>query len=92
MLFVPGQSCEICGSRQVRLEKCRICGSSVCAHCMSAKEKLCLVCLEARCQVCKENLSSRACNVCGKLVCEDHGTRFGEATLCDACKSGEEQV
>lgn len=92
MLFVPGESCEICGSDRVRLEKCRMCGASVCSRCMSVEEKLCLVCLEARCQICKKNLSSRACNVCGRLVCEDHGTRFGEATYCDDCKPGEEQV
>ena len=80
------QSCEICGAAQVRLSKCQMCGALVCDDCMSIEESVCLVCTEARCQICGQYLSSRACNICGRLVCEDHGTRVGEATICDICK------
>jgi hypothetical protein len=89
MHFTPGQSCEICGKQDTELEECEMCGQQVCNECMSEEENLCLTCVDARCQICGEYLSSRACNKCGRLVCEDHGFKENEATICDICKASE---
>ena len=86
MHFTPGTACEICGEQDAILEECEMCGQQVCRKCISSKEKLCLTCLDARCQICGEYLSSRACNSCGRLVCEDHGFKVNEVTICDICR------
>ncbi len=79
--------CEICGVQHEELAKCRMCGSLICDECTSGENELCLVCMEAKCSICGEYLSSRACNICGALVCEDHGIRVNEATICENCQA-----
>gem|GEM_PF-6889455 len=88
-VYRPGNACEVCGTEGAPLARCRLCNAYVCPECLTS-DGLCLVCEEARCYICGEYLSSRACDRCGRLVCEDHGTRIGEATLCDLCR--EEQA
>ncbi|MGV9170847.1 MAG: hypothetical protein ACOC38_13030 [Promethearchaeia archaeon] len=89
MLFSPGESCEICGKADITLTQCNMCGAYVCDKDLVMKEGLCLVCMEARCYICKEYLAPRACDICGQLVCEDHGIKEGEATICDNCRADE---
>jgi len=76
--------CEICGETLVELESCESCKGLFCTDC--GNRGICLVCEEARCYICGEYLAARACNECGKLVCEDHGIKIGEATLCERCQ------
>jgi hypothetical protein len=88
MYYVPGISCEICSEKNSHLELCKMCGAYVCSGCMS-QDNVCLNCSEAKCYICNEYLASRACNICGKLVCEDHGTKVDESTICDNCRMRE---
>jgi len=90
MLYEPGNSCEICSQEDVVLTSCKICNASVCAVCLSSEDDICINCQEAKCQICAQFLSSRACNTCGKLVCEDHGMKVNESTLCDNCRKSDE--
>ncbi|MBS3795017.1 MAG: hypothetical protein KGY80_08975 [Candidatus Thorarchaeota archaeon] len=89
MLFSPGKSCEICGDPNSTLTECSMCGAHVCKDDVLEEERVCLVCMEARCYICEEYLASRACDVCGRLVCEDHGIKEGEATICDNCRADD---
>jgi hypothetical protein len=88
MCYIPGASCEICGEKDTHLVSCRMCGAYVCTECIDHDE-VCLNCNEARCYICHEYLASRACNICGKLVCEDHGSKVSESTTCDNCRKRE---
>jgi hypothetical protein len=90
MLYEPGNSCEICDLKEGPFKSCRVCNAFVCESCHSQEEELCINCREAICQICGEFLSSRACNTCGKLVCEDHGIKVNESTLCDNCRKSDE--
>jgi hypothetical protein len=90
MLYEPGNSCEICNLEDGILSSCRMCKASVCESCRADEESLCINCREAMCQICGDFLSSRACNNCGKLVCEDHGIKVNESTLCDNCRKSDE--
>ncbi|MHA2117388.1 MAG: hypothetical protein ACW98J_00580 [Candidatus Thorarchaeota archaeon] len=85
MRFTPGDSCEICGTDTVDLKRCDMCGAFSCEECIS--EDVCFTCMEARCFICEDQLASRACNECGRLVCEDHGTKENEATICEVCQA-----
>jgi hypothetical protein len=85
MRFTPGESCEMCGKNGNELEICDLCGAFSCRDCIA--EGICLTCQEARCFICEVQLSSRACNECGRLVCEDHGTKENEATICEVCQA-----
>jgi hypothetical protein len=89
MLYEPGNSCEIC-NQDGPFSPCKMCGAIVCESCRVAGEELCINCREARCQICLEYLASRACNTCGKLVCEDHGVKVNEVTKCDSCRKSDE--
>ena len=88
MYYVPGISCEICSEKDRHLVSCKMCGAYVCTECMNHNE-VCLSCQEARCYICQDYLASRACNICGRLVCEDHGTKVDESTICDNCRKRE---
>jgi hypothetical protein len=90
MLYEPGNSCEICSQKQGSLSFCKMCNASVCESCRVADDEICINCQEARCRICEEFLSSRACNRCGILVCEDHGIKINESTLCDNCRKSDE--
>jgi hypothetical protein len=90
MLYEPGNSCEICSKKEVKLSLCRMCNSNMCETCGIEVEGICINCQESVCQICGEFLSSRACNTCGKLVCEDHGIKINESTLCDICRKSDE--
>ncbi len=89
MLYDPGNACEICGKEQESLLSCKICNANVCESCIVVSDDICITCREARCQICEEFLSSRACNTCGKLVCEDHGVKINESTECDRCRMSD---
>jgi hypothetical protein len=86
MLFAIGTACEICGDADSQESLCKMCGARVCKNCFVESNGLCSNCEEAKCYLCGDYLASRACNVCGKLVCEDHGTKKDEATICDECR------
>ena len=86
MLFTLGTACEICGAEPSQELQCKMCGAHVCHDCFVVSNGLCLNCEEAKCYLCNDYLASRACNVCGKLVCEDHGTKKNESTICDECR------
>ena len=90
MRYESGNSCEICTRTKIKLHSCKMCGANVCDECFIAEEKLCNNCHEAKCQICGEYLASRACNKCGKLVCEDHGIKMNESTLCEICWKSDE--
>ena len=90
MLYEPGNACEICGKEEEKLGSCRMCYSRVCRLCQVVGDNICINCHEAMCQICGEFLASRACNMCGKLVCEDHGIRVSESTICDDCRKSDE--
>jgi hypothetical protein len=90
MPYEPGNTCEICSEEKDVLQRCRMCGANICKTCQVVEEMLCINCRDARCQICGEYLASRACNTCGKLVCEDHGIKVNESTLCDNCWTSEE--
>ena len=90
MQFTPGLSCEICGCEDCKEFQCTMCGANVCKDCFVKSENLCLNCDEAKCALCGEFLSSRACNICGRLVCEDHSMKKDESTICDECRKSEE--
>jgi hypothetical protein len=90
MLYEPGNSCEICSNEKRSFISCKMCNALVCDSCRVEDEGICINCREARCQICGEFLASRACNTCGKLVCEDHGSKVNEATLCDSCRKSDE--
>jgi len=85
MFYEPGNLCEICSKILDVREVCKVCGNQVCSECFVSKRQICLTCNEALCYICNEFLASRACNICGKLVCEDHGMKRGEATICQHC-------
>jgi hypothetical protein len=89
MHYEPGNTCEICSQEKGILASCRMCNSGVCESCRVVEEDMCINCREARCQICGEFLASRACNTCGKLVCEDHGIKVNESTLCDNCRKSD---
>jgi hypothetical protein len=90
MLYEPDNSCEICSQVKYPHTACRMCNASVCEACHAEQEHMCINCLEALCQICGEFLASRACNRCGTLVCEDHGIKFNESTLCENCRKSDE--
>ncbi|MHA1637857.1 MAG: hypothetical protein ACTSUB_07570, partial [Candidatus Thorarchaeota archaeon] len=83
----PPALCELCDSTGQALVKCTMCNSYVCPQCMSNEGGFCDVCTEAQCTICGEYLSSRACNECGRLVCETCGIRVNEATTCKVCQA-----
>ena len=85
----PASSCEICGEDEMHIVSCKMCGALVCTQCLTHDTQLCLNCTEAICQICGEYLASRACNICGRLVCEDHGMKVDESTICDYCRKRE---
>lgn len=89
MQYLPRTSCEICSERDKDLISCKMCGAYVCTDCLNHDDEVCLNCYESRCTICGEYLASRACNICGRLVCEDHGTKVDEATICDNCRKRE---
>jgi hypothetical protein len=90
MHHVRNFTCEICGEKINALPVyCKVCGAQVCQQCTDEEEGVCLNCMEARCQICGEYLASRACNICGTLVCEDHGLKVDESTICDNCRKRE---
>ncbi len=80
-------ACELCDLEDESLSRCKLCNSLVCSHCISREIALCDVCKEAKCTICGEYLSSRACNRCGKLVCTDCGSRVNEVTICIECQA-----
>ncbi len=84
--FNAGESCEVCGEDDTVDSVCHICGSFVCSDCYNKDDNTCLLCGETICSICNLYLSSRACDICGRLVCEDHGIREGEATICVRCQ------
>ena len=86
MQFTPGTACEICGHKGGQDFQCAMCGAHICKDCFVKSENLCLNCEEAKCALCGEFLASRACNICGRLVCEDHGQKKDESTICDECR------
>ena len=86
MHFTLDSTCEICGNDISQESPCKMCGAHVCTDCFVESSGLCLVCEEAKCFICGDYLASRACNVCGRLVCEDHGTKKNESTICDECR------
>ena len=88
MYYAPGIICEICSEENRQLVSCKMCGAFVCTDCMNHDE-ICLNCSEARCYICQDYLAARACNICGRLVCEDHGTKVDESTICDNCRKRE---
>ena len=90
MLYVPGNSCEICGREEGTFTLCRMCNARVCESCRAAEDGMCINCQEASCQICGEFLAARACNTCGNLVCEDHGNKVNESTLCDNCRKSDQ--
>lgn len=90
MLYKPDDSCEICGQEQRPFVICKMCNARVCESCLVINDEICINCHEAKCSICGEFLASRACNKCGKLVCEDHGIKINEATLCDSCRKSDE--
>jgi hypothetical protein len=90
MLYETGNSCEICSHEEDTLSSCKMCNARVCESCRVVDEGICINCREARCQICGEYLASRACNTCGKLVCEDHGIKVNESTLCGSCRKSDE--
>lgn len=89
MHYEPGNSCEICSHEEENLTSCRMCSSIVCDACWVSADGICINCQEARCQICGEYLASRACNSCGILVCEDHGIKVNESTVCDKCRKSD---
>jgi len=89
MQFTPSTACEICGHEDSQELQCVMCGAHVCTDCFVKSKNLCLNCEEAKCALCGEFLASRACNICGRLVCEDHGTKRDESTICDECRMSE---
>lgn len=86
MQFIPENACEICGTEDGQRLQCVMCGAYVCKECFVKSHSLCLNCEEAKCALCGEFLASRACNICGRLVCEDHSTKKDESTICDECR------
>ena len=90
MLYEPGNMCEICNQVEESKNSCKICNAIVCESCWSLDDEICINCRESRCQICGDFLASRACNSCGKLVCEDHGIKINEATVCDSCRKSDE--
>jgi len=86
MQFTLSTTCEICGDDTSHEPRCKMCGARVCKNCFEETNGLCLSCDEAKCYLCEDYLASRACNVCGRLVCEDHGTKKDESTICDECR------
>ena len=86
MFNESGDSCEICNEAVDIVSECKICGARVCSECFIPSQGICLTCNETLCEICHEFLASRACNVCGKLVCEDHGIKRNEATICESCQ------
>lgn len=86
MLFTFGTACEICGLDASQESQCKMCGAHVCKDCFVESNGFCLNCEEAKCHLCNEYLASRACNACGNLVCEDHGIKKNESTICDKCR------
>ena len=90
MLFEPDNTCEICGHEEKSLSLCKMCHAGVCESCFDSKSGMCIACQEAQCQICGEYLASRACNTCGRLVCEDHGVKINESTLCDICRKSDQ--
>lgn len=92
MLYEPGITCEICDTMDTdALIQCRMCSATVCHLCRHQPENICLNCEDSKCSICGEFLSSRACNNCGRLVCEDHGIKLNEVTTCDLCRTGENE-
>ncbi|TFG32620.1 hypothetical protein EU527_09790 [Candidatus Thorarchaeota archaeon] len=89
MLNKTDESCEICGKASNDVVLCCLCGAQVCTECALVQDRICLACDEAKCYICNEYLASRACNICGQLVCEDHGTKKDESTTCDNCRMRE---
>lgn len=86
MQFASSTACEICGDAVSQESRCKICGAIVCVNCLVKSSGLCLSCEESKCYLCEDYLASRACNLCGRLVCEDHGTKRNESTICDECR------
>jgi len=89
MLDESGNSCEICSQKEGTHILCKMCNARVCEVCRAADEEICMNCYESRCQICDEFLASRACNTCGKLVCEEHGLKVNASTLCDSCRKSD---
>jgi len=60
--------CEICGKPAVA--RCRLCGREVCEEHYDRSTGLCTICLNTRCEICKERLAVGRCIICGRLVCD----------------------
>ncbi len=60
--------CEIC--RKPAIATCRLCGRRVCEDHYDKATGLCTICLNARCEICRERLALGRCVVCGRFICD----------------------
>ena len=79
--------CEICDTIISKYFRCKLCGRIVCSDDYIHNKKICVVCYETLCEICKSQLSIGYCKYCGKLVCRDCSVDEGAALICYNCKA-----
>lgn len=66
-----------------------MCGRIVCSKDYIKSRELCLVCINAMCQICGRYLSIGYCMVCGRIGCEDCLVQVSTvAYVCRDCLRG----
>ncbi len=84
-LSLYAAKCEICKDRSARYV-CTICNRYVCEEHYDEKNRMCTICAETLCDICRGSLSIGRCSNCGRKVCHNCSVEIDEVhRLCYFC-------
>ena len=81
--------CEICEEEVKKLYKCSLCNRLVCAKDFIPERRICKICGDTLCDLCKKYLSIGICKFCGRLICENCSIEKGVERICLECLKRE---
>lgn len=76
--------CEICEEFNAKYV-CRLCHRYVCEYDYDTNLKVCKVCRELLCHICKKRLAVSLCVICGKPICRIDSIRKNLSRICRDC-------
>ena len=84
-LSLYAKNCEICEAKPAKYV-CRLCHRYVCEDHFNKRLDICVVCTEALCDVCRNNIAIGHCAVCGRKVCHSCSIEIDEVRrICYYC-------